>query len=230
MLLELLSIFRTNNPLRAIGDSFAKMFTITNEMTISAGNMLFEGHANPELRTLLYQKDREVNKLQRTIRKKVVAHMSVAGHRADVPYCLLLMSLVKDVERLGDYAKNLSEVIDLRHSVLPDDEITSELGEIRSGVESAYQLALDVFTTSNSERAIELIAQGRDLAHRCDALLGKISRSKYDAASTTAAVLATRYYKRIDSHVLNILSAVVMPLHKVDYFDEKEITTETKPK
>ena len=230
MLLELLSIFRTNNPLRAIGDNFAKMFTITNEMTISAGNMLFEGNANPELRTLLYQKDREVNKLQRTIRKKVVAHMSVAGNRTDVPYCLLLMSLVKDVERLGDYAKNLSEVIDLRHSVLPDDEITSELGEIRSGVESAYQLSLDVFTTSNSERAIELIAQGRDLAHRCDALLGKISRSQYDAASTTAAVLATRYYKRIDSHVLNILSAVVMPLHKVDYFDEKEIPAETKPK
>ena len=230
MLLELLSIFRTNNPLRAIGDNFAKMFTITNEMTISAGNMLFEGNANPESRTLLYQKDREVNKLQRTIRKKVVAHMSVAGNRTDVPYCLLLMSLVKDVERLGDYAKNLSEVIDLRHSVLPDDEITSELGEIRSGVESAYQLSLDVFTTSNSERAIELIAQGRDLAHRCDALLGKISRSQYDAASTTAAVLATRYYKRIDSHVLNILSAVVMPLHKVDYFDEKEILTERKPK
>ena len=230
MLLELLSIFRTNNPLRAIGDNFAKMFTITNEMTISAGNMLFEGNASPESRTLLYQKDREVNKLQRTIRKKVVAHMSVAGNRTDVPYCLLLMSLVKDVERLGDYAKNLSEVIDLRHSVLPDDEITSELGEIRSGVESAYQLSLDVFTTSNSERAIELIAQGRDLAHRCDALLGKISRSQYDAASTTAAVLATRYYKRIDSHVLNILSAVVMPLHKVDYFDEKEILTERKPK
>ena len=109
MLLELLSIFRTNNPLRAIGDSFAKMFTITNEMTISAGSMLFEGNANPEARTLLYQKDREVNKLQRTIRKKVVAHMSVAGNRTDVPYCLLLMSLVKDVERLGDYAKNLSE-------------------------------------------------------------------------------------------------------------------------
>ena len=145
MLLELLSIFRTNNPLRAIGDNFARMFTTTNEMTISAGNMLFEGNASPESRTLLYQKDREVNKLQRTIRKKVVAHMSVAGNRTDVPYCLLLMSLVKDVERLGDYAKNLSEVIDLRHSVLPDDEITSELGEIRSGVESAYQLALDVF-------------------------------------------------------------------------------------
>jgi len=33
-------------------------------------------------------------------------------------------------------------------------------------------------------------------------------------------VLAARYYKRIESHLLNILSGVVMPLHKLDYFDE----------
>ena len=37
------------------------------------------------------------------------------------------------------------------------------------------------------------------------------------------AVLGTRYYKRIGGHVLNVLSSVVMPLHKVDYDDEDEI-------
>ena len=228
MLRELLSIFRTNDPLGAVGESFAKMFTTTHEMTVSAGDMLFEGKADPESRTELYQRDREVNQLQRAIRKRVVAHMSVPGNRADVPYCLLVMTLVKDVERLGDYAKNLSEVIDLRPDVLPDDEITHELREIRAGVESAYRLSLGVFTASNTERAIELIEQGRDLAHRCDALLGQISRSGYDAATTTAVVLATRYYKRIGGHVLNVLSAVVMPLHKVDYFDEDEIPAERR--
>ena len=36
-------------------------------------------------------------------------------------------------------------------------------------------------------------------------------------------VLATRYYKRFAGHVLNILSSVVMPLHKLDYYDEDEI-------
>ena len=37
-------------------------------------------------------------------------------------------------------------------------------------------------------------------------------------------VLATRYYKRIGGHVLNVLSSVVMPLHKVDYYDEDVLT------
>jgi hypothetical protein len=33
-------------------------------------------------------------------------------------------------------------------------------------------------------------------------------------------VMGTRFYKRIAAHVLNILSSVVMPLHKLDYYDE----------
>ena len=44
-----------------------------------------------------------------------------------------------------------------------------------------------------------------------------------EGKSTTALALATRYYKRIGGHVLNILSSVVMPLHKVDYYDEEEL-------
>jgi hypothetical protein len=36
-------------------------------------------------------------------------------------------------------------------------------------------------------------------------------------------VLLTRFYKRIAAHLSNVLSAVVMPLHKLDYFDEREV-------
>ena len=228
MLRELVSILRTNDPLRAIGENFSKMFTITREMMVAAGEMLSEGKAAPEARTEIYQHDVEVNQLQRTIRKQVVAHLSVSGNRTDVPYCLLVMSLVKDVERLGDYAKNLSEVTDVRAETLPDDEVAQELREIRQGVERAFELALEIFTVSNQERAIELIQQGRDAAHRCDALILRISRSSYDAATATALVLATRYYKRISAHVLNVLTAVVMPLHKLDYYDEEEIPVISK--
>jgi hypothetical protein len=36
-------------------------------------------------------------------------------------------------------------------------------------------------------------------------------------------VLLTRFYKRIAAHLSNVLSVVVMPLHKIDYFDEREL-------
>jgi phosphate uptake regulator len=133
------------------------------------------------------------------------------------------MSLVKDVERIGDYAKNLAELVDFRPGSLPEDELVDELKEIRRGVEDAFQSTLDIFATSDSERAMQYIHQGRDLAHRCDSLIQRVAATSHDAATTAVLVLCSRYYKRIGGHALNILSAVVMPLHKIDYYDENEI-------
>ena len=65
-----------------------------------------------------------------------------------------------------------------------------------------------------------LIEQGRSTGQRCDALLVCIAHSDYDAASATAVALGTRYYKRISAHATNVLTSVVMPLHKLDYYDE----------
>ncbi len=220
MLSELLSIFRADNPLHSMGASFQEMLQLTRGMTLSAGGICFGEKKLAEDRTRIYQDDVRVNKLEREIRKNVVAHLSIQGNTSDVPYSLLLMSLVKDVERLGDYAKNLAEVIDVRSAPLPKDAIAQELQEIRRGVEDSFKMAGEVFTSSNRERAIELIHQGRDVAHRCDALVRRISQSDYDANTTTVLLLAARYYKRIGGHLLNVLSSVVMPLHKVDYYDE----------
>lgn len=223
MLRELLSIFRSNEPLCSMGESFAQMLKLTYDMTVQAGDIFFGKEVPPEARTLVYERDVAVNKLERAIRKQVIAHLSIRGNSASLPYCLLLMSLVKDVERLGDYAKNVSEVVDYHPGALPDDEIVAELREIRSGVESLFAQASEVFSTSDRERAIALIRQGRDLTQRCEGLFTRIAASGYDASTTTAVVLGTRYYKRIAAHVLNILSSVVMPLHKLDYYDEDEL-------
>ena len=224
MLKALLSVFRTQDPLGAMGQNFSAMLTLAYEMTVSAGDMFFTGSASPEARTDLYEHDVRLNQLERKVRKQVVAHLSMSGNRPDVPYSLLLISLVKDVERIGDYAKNLSEIVDMRPAALPEDEITLELQEIRRGVEDAFEALSGVFESADRDRAVELIRQRRDAAHRCDALIERIARSDYDACIATALALGTRYYKRIGGHVLNVLSSVVMPIHKVDYYDEDEIS------
>ena len=223
MLHELLSIFRSDKPLASMGRNFAQMLRLTYEMTVEAGDVYFGETASPDERTQIYKRDVQVNKLERTIRKQVIAHLSLAGSSASLPYCLLLMSLVKDVERLGDYAKNLSEVREYHPDPLPDDDIVGELREIRAGTESAFASTADVFASSDRERALDLTREGREITHRCDALIELVARSDYNARDATAVVMGTRFYKRIAAHVLNVLSSVVMPLHKLDYYDEDEI-------
>ena len=226
MFRELLSIFRSKNPLTEMGENFARMLKLAHEMTLAAGGIYFERKAMPEERNQIRRQDIEVNQLERAIRKQVVAHLSIPGNTPDVPYCLLLMSLVKDVERLGDYAKNILELVDFCPETLPDDEIVKELLSYRQGIEDAFQAASEVFTSLEPERALRLIREGREIAQKSDALIERIAGEKYDAGTTTALVLAIRYYKRIGGHLLNVVSSVVMPVHKVDYFDEDEILSE----
>lgn len=221
MLRQLLSIFRSNDPLGHLANQFAEMLRLARDLTVRAGDIYFsDTPASPDERTEIFQQDIRINKLEREIRKGVIFFLSSHENTPNLPYCLLLMSLVKDAERIGDYAKNLAEVDEIRPEPLPDDDIVAEIKEIRTRVESVFAQTADVFTKSDQEEAVELIRQGRELTHRCDLLVGRIARSQYDAATATATVLGTRYYKRIAAHVLNVLSSVVMPLHKLDYYDE----------
>ncbi|MEE2840000.1 MAG: PhoU domain-containing protein [Acidobacteriota bacterium] len=223
MFRELLSIFRSKDVLAEMGENFARMLQLAHEMTLTAGAVFFGKKISQQEHDYLYQQDIRVNQSERSIRKQVVAHLSIQGNRLDVPYCLLLMSLVKDVERLGDYAKNILELADVGPDQFPEDEVVTELQSIRQGVEDLFEAALKILSSSESDQALRLIREGREIAQRSDGLIESIARANYDASTTTALVLGTRYYKRIGGHLLNVISSVVMPLHKVDYFDEDEI-------
>jgi phosphate uptake regulator len=226
MLRELLSLFKSDEPIALMGQTFSEMLKLATELTRAAGVFYFDSQPTPDDRTAIYKQDIQLNKLQRRVRKQVITHLTLSTGHGHAAYGLLLMSLVKDVERIGDYCKNLVEIYDEGGGPLPGDENEAELREIRAIVEDSLEAADTVFTRSDTPTALDLIRQGRDVNRRCDTLVGRIARSDYDAATTTTMVLGTRYYKRIQSHLLNVLSGVVMPLHKVDYYDEDALPGE----
>lgn len=222
MLKELLGIFRSDDPTARMSADFTRMLDLAEELTERAGRVFFEDGEGEDQRDI-HRADVEINKLERHIRKQVITHLTLSSSRRDASYCLLLMSLVKDVERLGDYATNVAEVHEEGGGPLPHDEHAAELRAIREAVEQTFGTIKDVFVSSDSERALDLIKQGRETTTRCDALISRVAASAHDAATTTTLVLGARYYKRIQGHLLNILSGVVMPLHKLDYYDEDEV-------
>jgi phosphate uptake regulator len=227
MLKELMAIFRGTEPLEELRTEFTTMFQLAHENALEAGLSVFEDSLDPAARSKLYSQDIEINQSECRIRKILVAHLALPGNHVDAPYALLMMNVVKDVERLGDYAKNLLEVRDLFEGTLPDDERVAELKDIRLHVDQIFTQTLDIFNESNGPQAIRYVQEGRSLGHRCDVLLTKIAQSDCNASITTALVLTTRYYKRLVGHLGNILSGVVMPLHKVDYFDEEAMASGT---
>ena len=223
MLRELLSLFRSNDAIADMGAGFSRMLELATELTLDAGRHFFDGPPTPDERTSVSARDVQLNKMERRLRKQVITHLALGEGQRDAAYGLLLMSLVKDVERIGDYCKNLSEVYDDGGGPIPDDENAAELRELRTVVEESLSAAAAVFSVSDTDTALDLIRRGREVNRRCDALVKRVAGSDYGAATTTTLVLGARYYKRIESHLLNVLSGVVMPLHKLDYYDERAL-------
>ncbi len=223
MFRDFMSIFQSDDPLSEMSERFTRMLELTGEMALAAGRIYFDGQGGSEVRQRIYDQDIQVNQLEREIRKLIVAHLSIRLRSADLPHCLFLLSLVKDVERLGDYAKNLAELIDIGGGPPPRDERAAELGAIRQNVERAFRETPNVVSRGETERAMSLIADGRQDMKRCEALLRRVAETDYDARTAVSLALGARYYKRFHGHLLNILSSVVMPLHKLDFFDEDEI-------
>lgn len=229
MLKELLSLFRSNDAIAQMGKDFEEMLAASRELTLRAGKVFWDEADGSEEPLEISKRDVAINKLERSIRRQVIAHLTLASGRRDVPYCLLLMSIVKDVERIGDYAKNLAEIRRDGGALVPDDEHGDELRDLRAVVEEAFRRSMGVFSISDSTAAAALMAELRAVNRRCDELIARVARSDYDAATTTSLVLGARYYKRIGSHVLNVLSGIVMPLHKLDYYDEDQLELDPDP-
>ena len=218
---ELIQIFRRGDPMQVMGDSLMKMLATTHEMAQVVEPHIFDSSLPMEQRSRVYELDVEVNKLERSIRRRVVAHLTL--HGSHVTDCLVLMNLVKDVERVGDYVKNISEVSELGAPKLTDGPILQELRTLVAQAGEVFNATPEIIEAQDLERAAGILQRGRSSAKRFDLLMPAIARSDLGAAETTTLVLLARFYKRMSAHLLNILTTVVMPVHKVDFYDESEL-------
>ena len=212
-----------HHPLLDAAEQFARMLELVRGMVLEASAVYWGKKQSAQERSALYDDDVQVNRLQRSIRQAIITHLSGPA-AVDVPYGLLMMSLVKDIERLGDYAKNLSEVQRMTGAgTLENDEIAEELRQIAQSVETLAREAAGIYGRDDRERAQELTVEGRSVAKRCDRLIEAIAASDYPASKAVSATLATRFYKRIEGHFLNLLSSILMPLDELDHYDESGV-------
>jgi phosphate transport system protein len=162
--------------------------------------------------------DRLVNELEREIRRELLVHASVFGG-IDTPAVLVYMSVVKDIERIGDYAKNIVDLAldGANFGELPD---SNEWRQLQGDVSKFIMEAGAAFKTREPLASRRLLSQGDRLLDVCDEGVSALVRDSNAQPQPVARALAYRYLKRVVAHLMNVLSAVVMPLDRLDYFDE----------
>lgn len=214
---ELIALWHDGSPLADIFKRFDEMITISRDM-FDRATAVMEGAGDAESdRDNLLKMDSKINTLQQVIRRDIVTHIAVQGV-ADIVPCFLLVSLTKDVERIGDYCKNINEIFRVSPYV-KDDPLAPTLADMRTKMLAWFGQAKAAFDRSDKELARRTREEAYQHEKECDRLVWDLSRDN-GGRNAVAVALMIRFFKRVAAHLGNICTSVTMPFDKLDYFDK----------
>ena len=222
MLKELLAIFRKDSMLDNAFNRSYEMLDITKQMFLNARRTLRETDTI-DLDRSVYELDKKVNKYQREVRKEVLQHLSIAGVES-LASGLNLIGIIIDLERIGDYTKNIVEMAECHHAKLEAGDREEDLRKIETALEKAFDRIRDVLENSDEEAARALIKDYIWINPTCDKHVRGFIKEEDESLSrrsTVALALYFRFLKRIHSHLRNIATTVYRPFHKTGFIPGK---------
>lgn len=215
MFKKIFNVWRTEGLLKGALESIEEMFTMVSINFDNATEELIE-NLNVK-RAKIYMTDRKINECEKNVRRKVLEHLTI-NPKQDTTYSLIMITVAKDIERIGDYVKNIVELAHHHPKKMERDGYTEELLEIRIHMSEILQNAHDVFEKADVKKAKDFYKYYREVTEKTDALIMRIMASK-DLSVRDAVVYAlfSRYLKRIAAHLANVLTTVINPFHEVGY-------------
>jgi phosphate uptake regulator len=163
--------------------------------------------------------DHIINKYQRDVRKDVFSHLVMAGTE-ELSSGLTLVSIVIDLERIGDFAKNIVEIAENYEPKLHGSSYENELQKIEKAVDDVFDKTIVAFRESDEEVATEIMKEYKWVPKTCDQMLASLIKGEdkqLNASSAVALAIYIRALKRIFAHLRNITTSVVNPFHRIGY-------------
>jgi phosphate uptake regulator len=212
------SMFRDADQLQHVEEQLVEMLANCQEAFRLATTAVF-GEADvdvtgADLKTL----DKEINRTERAIRRELLVHGTVRGADVDQGLMLTYMSLAKDIERIGDKCKDIWELAEMGAN-LSEGPGADELARDRARVAELLEETLDVFAREDAGMVHELIPGIRKAGESYDALVHQYVMSDAPSREASPRALFYRYVKRLSAHLSNILSSIVMPVDRLDFYD-----------
>jgi phosphate uptake regulator len=209
-----------DEPLEEIEGIIAKMLLDNRHTFDLAINAVVGGTEASAVGKEIHKSDRRVNKGEREVRRRLVVHASLHGKRTDLPRVLVSMSIVKDVERVGDESKNIWDIADSGVDLSQADDIAWLTG-LRDRTSRLIGECARIYNERDTESAHALIPEMDAILDEYDECVQKQIRSTSAPSDAVPRALLCRYLKRITAHLMNVLTSLVMPVHRLDYYDEK---------
>jgi phosphate uptake regulator len=166
----------------------------------------------------IYDADREINAAEIEVRRLIFQHLAV-NPAGDLTPALIVTSIIIDIERIGDYAKNIHQVAEAQQGSFPTGALAEEVRSISVGIVDQFGRAATALGEGNVAVARDVMGRHADLNHRCEAVIERIADGEEHLSPRIIVdlVLTTRFLKRISAHLSNMVSSVVNPFDRIGF-------------
>ena len=153
---DLLNVWRKADLLSQAWEESLQMLDLSHKMF----NKAVKKSKKQESLTVLKElknRDKEINSYQRDVRRKIVTHFSLEQVTHDVTSLMVLVNMVVDIERIGDYSKNILDLAINYPDTLNTKHLHKNLYNIEKAVKERFDHTIDAVKTQDIEIARKLL-------------------------------------------------------------------------
>ena len=221
---EIISIFKKDNLYQQAFEEACEMLDTDGRMYTASIESLRQ-HDSAEIDLDIYALDKEINRSERDVRKKVMKHLMLSSD-TQLNSGLALVSVVIDIERIGDYTKNIYDLARSHPKRLKAGSLEAKLQEIEAHITEVFTHAIEAFKEGDEELARQVMEEYKEeISTDCDDMASDVISGKVsdlESPEAAAVVLYVRFLKRIGSHSRNIATSIVNPFHRIGYQEKKQ--------
>ena len=159
------------------------------------------------------REDRDINAGERMVRRMVFEHLTINPDQ-DLPTSISMLSIVHEVERLGDYCKSLTELNQWRELATGEGSYSTTCRTIHQMIAPLFDEVLEALRESDTDLARKVMRRHVEIKEQTDLFVESVMGNP-DSKEAVIYTLASRFLRRISAHLSNVASSVVNPLDRI---------------
>lgn len=162
--------------------------------------------------------DDTVDQGEQMVRRSVLEHLSF-NPQQDLVASLVLLSMVHDAERIGDFARGLTTLVPLAKS-RREGPFADRLRVFANRVRALFTLCEEGFRQDDRVKARAVVEQVEQLKVDLHEFVVDLAASGLTADMAVVYFGANQMLRRMASHLGNIASTVVQPFDRIQHTDQ----------
>ncbi len=215
---EVLKTIKADSMLNVANNDAIEMLAEAKQMFNKSTNVLRT--SEKDIQQKIRKKDRKINRKTEDIRRKVLVHLASNPSDFDLNSSLILLNIVVDIERIGDYAKNISDLTAYRNYPMKEKGYSEDLDKIEKAIKGVFESTIDCLGDYDSDSVLKILNKYDWINGTCETFISELvkgERKNLSKSDVASYALYFRWLKRINGHLRNILTTIVNPFDKIGF-------------